>query len=165
MIRTFALGLLLVLGAGPLLADQTVDVKWDALRPLIAGQKIALALPDGTEIQGKTLAIGPEGLRMKVSKTSNRKVMDKGERLIPRPSVSVIRMTQHRGVARLVVPAGVAALSVALVATRDIDMYEGPLVVIVPAVAAGGIAGGTIAGYYVGKRIDRKVTYIRVAKD
>lgn len=160
-----ALGLLLVFGRGLAAADETVETKWNALRPLIVNQKIALELPDGTEIQGKTLAVGPDGLRMKVSKTSNRKVMRKGERMIPRASVSVIRMTQHYGFARLLVPAGVAAASVALVATRDIDIYEGSLVVVVPAVAASGIAGGTIAGYYVGKRIDRKVTFIRVAKD
>ena len=160
-----ALGLLLAFGAGSAAADQAVETKWDALRPLIANQKIALALPDATEIQGKALAVGPEGLRMKVTKTSNRKVMHKGERLIPRASVSVIRITQHRGLARLLVPAGVAAVSVALVATRDIDVYEGALVVVVPVVAVGGITGGTIGGYYVGKRIDRKVTYIRVARD
>ena len=166
MIRTWplALGLLLV-AASQAAADETVEVKWDVLGPMIANRKIALALPDGTEIQGKALAAGPDGLRLKVSKTSDRKVMRKGERLVPRASVSVIRMTQHHGIARLLVPAGVLAVSVAVVATRDIDIYEGPLVVVVPVVAAGAIAGGTVAGYYVGKRMDRKITYIRVAKE
>jgi hypothetical protein len=73
-----------------------VKAKWEALKPLVVGQKIALALPDGTKIQGMALAIGPDGLRMKVSKMSNRKVMRKGERKIPRV-VPVVAAVRHSG--------------------------------------------------------------------
>jgi hypothetical protein len=158
------LGLLLGLGHSLLLAAGPRDIqsKWTDLAPLVTDRKIALVLPAGTHIQGKVLAVEPDGLRMKVTKTSDRKVLAKGERLIPRQSVSVLRLTEYRKAGRLLCTVGSVAVVAAIIASQDIDLYEGPLVVIVPAVSAVGAVGAGVGGYFAGKRIDRREVYIRV---
>ena len=144
------------------IAEETIEAKWDELGPLLGTSKVSLLLPEGAEIQGMVLRVEPDGLRLKVQRTSDRKVMPKGERLIPRASVSLLRSTQYRGFARLLCGVGLPAAVVGAVVTQNIDIYEGPAVVAVPAVIAAGAIGAGVGGYYIGKRIDRKVTYIRV---
>lgn len=140
-------------------------LRWSELDSRIANRKVALALPDGTAIEGKVRAVQPDGLRLKISKTSNRQTQPKGEHVIARDAVSVLRVTEHRWLGRLLGALGAAALAGGIVAAQHIDIYEGPLVVIVPAVTAAGIAGAGIGGYYVGKRFDKRVTEITVIRE
>ncbi len=137
--------------------------KWSELPRLVTNRKVALVLPSGTHIEGKVVQVEPDGLRMRVSKTSDRTTMAKGEQLIPRPSVSVVRLTEYRKLGRLLCTLGALATAGIVIAAQDIDLYEGPLVAIVPAVAAGGTAGAGVAGYFIGKAIDKRVIDIRVA--
>jgi len=140
-----------------------VQSKWDELAPLVTGRKIALVLPAGIHIQGRVLAVQPDGLRMKVTRTSDRKILAKGERLIPRQSVSVLRLTEYRKAGRILCTVGSVALAATIIASQEIDLYEGPLVVIVPTVATVGTIGVGVGGYFAGKRIDRREVLIRVA--
>jgi hypothetical protein len=158
------LGLLLGLGNALLLAAGPRDIqsKWGELAPLVTDRKIALVLPAGTHIQGKVLAVEADGLRMKVTKTSDRKALAKGERLIPRKSVSVLKLTEYRKLGRLLCTVGSVALAAAIIASQDIDVYEGEAVIIVPAVATVGTIGIGVGGYFAGKRIDRREVLIRV---
>jgi hypothetical protein len=152
----------LALGGEP----RQLQLKWSALDPAIAGRKVALVLPGGTHIEGKVLRAEPEGLRLKIAKTSNRKAQPKGERLIPRQSVSVLRYTEYRGIGRLIgtlaLPAAVAA---GILAGGAGVCYEGPCVILFPALAIGGAGGSAIGGYYIGKRVDKRVTEIRIARE
>ena len=159
------LGLLLAVGNAILLAagPREVQSKWDELAPLVMGRKIALVLPAGTHVQGKVLAVEQDGLRMKVTRTSDRKVLAKGERLIPRQSVSVLHLTEYRKAGRILCTVGSVALAAAIIASQKIDLYEGPLVVIVPTMATVGTIGVGVGGYFAGKRIDRREVLIRVA--
>ena len=161
------LGLVLCLTGGLLLADgpRQTQMKWNEIPPLVTGKKVALVLPAGTEIQGKVLSVEPEGLRMKISKTSNRHDMAKGERLVPRQSVSVLRMTHYGKWGRIIGTTAPIAAALIAVSAQDISVYEGPLVVAVPAAIAAGTAGASVGGYFIGKRIDRRETYIRIAPD
>jgi hypothetical protein len=163
--RMALLGALFTIGAGPLLAGSPKEVqyKWDELAPVIAHRKVSLALPTGTRVEGTVLRVEADGLRMRVSKTSDRKAVANGVRLIPRPAISVLAVTDYRKLARLGCTLGAMALAGGIVASQNIDVYEGPLVIIVPAVSALGIAGSAVAGYFIGKRLDKRVTYIRVA--
>ena len=146
-------------------APRQMELSWNELGPRIEGEQVALVLPGGTHIQGKVRYVEPNGLRLWVSKTSDRKILSRGEQLIPRSSVSVLRVTERRVLARPVCAVGAAAAAAAIVLAGTSDFYEGPGVVIRPAVAVGGSIGMGVAGYYVGKRLDRKVTEIRVARD
>ena len=143
----------------------TATAKWSDLPGLVTNRKVALVLPAGTQVEGKVLRVEPEGLRIRVSKTSDRGAVAKGERLLPRQSVSVLRLTEYRRLGRLLCTAGAMATAGIIVAAQDMDLYEGALVAIVPAVAAGGTAGLGVAGYFIGKRIDKRVIYIRVSPE
>ncbi len=163
MTRTLAA---VLLSAGIAFAGNpaVLDLKWGELQPRVAGKKVALVLPDGTRIEGKARQVETDGLRMKVSKTSDKKVQPKGVHLIPRQSVSVVRVTDYRWMGRLIGTLGAIGATAAIVGAQDIGISEGVGVIAVPAAIAAGAVGAGIGGYYVGKRIDKRVVDIRVAK-
>jgi hypothetical protein len=142
-----------------------LQLKWSELGPRIEDKKVALVLPGGTYIEGKVQAVQPDGLRLRISKTSDRQAQPKGSHLIPRQSVSMLQVTEYRKLARLLVTAGALAVAAGIVAANQPDLYEGPAIVIVPAVTAAGMAGVAVGGYYAGKRLDKRVTEIRVVAE
>ena len=139
-----------------------LQLKWSELGPRIEDKKVALVLPGGAYIEGKVQAVQPDGLRLRVSKTSDRQAQPKGKQLIPRQSVSTLRVTEYRKLARLLVTAGVIAAAAGIAAATFPEPFEGAMYVVVPAVTAGGIAGAAVGGYYAGKRLDKRVTEIRI---
>lgn len=140
-------------------------LKWSELESRIHDRKVALELPGGTRIEGKALSVHTNGLRIKVRKTSDRKVQPKGEHTIPRQSVSALRVTEYRVIGRLIgalaPPAVVGIITPALAG----EIYEGPLVILVPALAVAGAIGLSVAGYYIGKALDKRVVEIQVARE
>ena len=141
-----------------------LELPWTELGAAIADAKIALVLPSGTHIQGKVLSVDADAIRLHVSKTSDKKDIAKGDREIPRQSVSFVQVTRYSKVGRIACTLGLAAALGLAVAVQDVDVYEGPAVAIVPAVTAAGVAGGAVGGYYIGKRLDRHVTEIRIKR-
>ena len=142
-----------------------VQLKWSELGPRIEDKKVALVLPGGTYIEGKVQAVQPDGLRLRVSKTSDRKAQPKGKCLIPRQSVSTLQVTEYRKLARLLVTAGALAAAAVIVAASYPEPFEGAMYVVVPAVTAGGMAGVGVGAYYAGKRLDKRVTEIRIVAE
>ncbi len=140
-------------------------VRWNELGARVGGNKVALVLPDGTHLEGRVREVEPGGLRLRVSKTSDRKVIRKGEQLIPRASVTLLRVTEYRKLGRLLTTVGALGAAAAIVASQSIDVYEGPMVIAVPAVIAGGMVGVGVGGYYTGKALDKRVTEIRIERE
>ena len=163
----FAAGMLLLAGESLLWCGEPrrLQIPWNELGPHITGHKVALVLPNGTHIEGKVRTVEPDALRLKVSKTSDRELLPKGERLIPRQSVSLLRVTEYRKLGRLLVTSGALAVAAGVVAANYPDLYEGAAVVVVPAVTAGGLVGVGLGGYFAGKRLDKTVTEIQVLPD
>lgn len=162
-----AAGIVLLVGESLLWGGEPrrLQLPWNELGPRAIGHKVALVLPNGTHIEGKVRSVEPDALRLKVSKTSDREFLPKGERLIPRQSVSLMRVTEYRKLGRLLVTSGALAVAAGIVATNYPDLYEGAAVAVVPAVTAAGLAGVGLGGYYVGKRVDKIVTEIQVLPD
>ncbi len=144
---------------------QQVQLKWEELDARIVKKKVAFVLPDGTAVEGKVIGVEPDGLRLKVSKSSNRNAQPKGKHLVARQAISVLRVTDYRKLGRLLGTMGAIAAAAGIVAAQHIDLYEGPALIIVPAVAAGGTVGAGIGGYYLGKAFDKRVTEIRIVPD
>ncbi len=140
------------------------SLRWSELGPRIEDKKVALVLPDGTQIQGKVRAVESTGLRLDISKTSNKKVQPKGRYSIPRSSVSFLRVTEYRTLGRILITAGaVTAAGLAVAAGASDNTYsEGDLAVIIPLVATVGVAGVGIGAYHFGKAVDKRITEIRV---
>ena len=153
-------------GLGAAAQPNQVPVKWSSLGPWLADARVALVMvPGGTHVEGKVRVVEQDGLRMHVTSSSDKKAVPKGDRLIPRQSVSLLRVTKSQVKWRIVCALGAAAAAGIVVAVQDIDVYEGPAIAIVPAVEAAGIAGSGVAGYFIGKRLDRKVIEIRVVPE
>jgi hypothetical protein len=142
-----------------------LQLKWNELGPRIENRKVALVLAGGTYIEGKVQRVVPDGLWLRISKTSDHMAQPKGSHLIPRQSVSMLQVTEYRKLARLLVTAGAVAAVAGIAAANYPDLYEGPAVVAVPAVTAAGVIGGAVAGYYAGKRLDKRVVEIRIAAE
>jgi hypothetical protein len=142
-----------------------LQLKWSELGPRVEDRKVALVVPGGTYVEGKVQRVVPDGLWLRVSKTSDHKAQPKGSHLIPRPSVSMLQVTEYRKLARLLVTAGAIAAAAGIVAANHPDLYEGPLVVIVPAVTAAGIVGVGVGAYFAGKRLDKRVVEIHIVAE
>jgi hypothetical protein len=145
--------------------DGSVSVHWSELGPYVEGRHVALVLPGGTAIEGKARGADAAGLHLRVTKTSDRKVLRKGEQAIPPESISVLQVTQYRKLGRILCTVGGIAAVGAAMAAQNIDTSEGAAVILVPAVTAAGMAGAGVGGYYIGKRIDRQVTEIRIVRE
>jgi hypothetical protein len=70
----------------------TIELRWNELSGLAVGKNVELHLNDGTRLQGELLAVRPDALSIDVSKTSNKLTYPKGQREIPRASVSTFQM-------------------------------------------------------------------------
>ncbi len=136
MTRQFLAAFGALLWAGTAWAGQAgqASLRWSELGPRVTGKKVALVLPDGTSVQGKVRGVDPAGLRLDISKTSDRRTQPKGVYTIPRQSVSVLRVTEYRKIGRLLFTAGALATAGAIAArgAHDATFSEGSLVVVVP---------------------------------
>jgi hypothetical protein len=130
-----------------------LDLRWNELGNRLGRSKVALVLPDATRVKGRVHGVEAEGLRLKTSK---------GETLIPRKSVKFLRVIEYRSIGRLACTVGAIAAAAAITVAGSQDIYEGSLLIIVPAVGAAGTVGAGVGGYYLGKALDKKVTEIRV---
>lgn len=167
-LRFFSVAGLLLLASESLLwcgEPRRLQLPWSELGPRITDHKVALVLPNGIQIEGKVRSVEPGALRLKVSKTSDRGLLPKGDRSIPRQSVSLLRVTEYRKLGRLLLTSGVLAVAAGIVAANYPDLYEGAVIVVVPAVIAGGLVGVGLGGYYAGKHLDKTVTEIQILPD
>ena len=158
-------GALLCMSQGLLWGAGAEQLKWGELGPRVGHNKVSMALPGGVYIEGKVVEVEPSGLRLKISRTSDRAVQPKGEHLIPRQSVSVLHITEYRKRGRLLGTLVAAGAAGGIAAANYPDLYEGPAVIAVPAVVAAGTAGAAVAGYFIGKKIDRQEVEIRIVRD
>lgn len=135
---------------------QKLELSWPELEPAIAGRKITMVLPDGTHIGGHVLAVENDTLRLRVTQTSDGKVMRKGPASIPRTSVRRIRIERHSKHWRAILTPGVPALMMAAMATAANSVGHTPDPVKLVKVGVGVTAGSVVGGYYIGKRLDRQ---------
>ena len=142
-----------------------LQLKWSELGPRIEDRKVALVLPGGTYVEGKVQRVVPDGLWLRVSKTSDHQAQPKGSHLIPRPSISMLQVTDYRVFGRLLVTAGAIAAVAGIVAASNPDVSEGPGIVAIPIIAAAGIVGAALAGYHAGKKLDKRVIEIRIVAE
>src|SRR5262249_25540114 len=92
-VQTIAIFCVLVSGAFPAKAQdaRVVERLWSELLPIV-GEKIAISLPDGSYVQGKTVAIEPDNLKMNVEKTSSPGLHPVGTNTIPRAMIDIVEI-------------------------------------------------------------------------
>jgi hypothetical protein len=151
------------LAAGP----REIEVTWSELSPLITGQNITLVLDDSTRIHGKVHVFREDALVIGIDKTSNRQLHPPSQGTIPRFSVSAIELHETRPgrlgqkVGAKAGAIGGIALGIALAA---VPAGRGSLAG-ASTVFFGGIGGGALAGYLIGRHFDQKITRIKIAPE
>ena len=138
------------------------QVAWSDVHSAVAGAKIKMVLPSGTEIQGRLLEVGPEALTMDVTKTSNSKEIGKGKASIPRASVSAIDARKcgikWRLALSIGLPAGLVGAAGAAINTQSPTVKSQDAAGVILGIGA----GSAVAGYFVGKQLDCRDTDITV---
>jgi len=140
--------------------SKPLELKWNEAGTMIVGQRVELTLADGSKVKGEAAAVREDALVMDVRKSSGEKAYPKGSATIPLSSIGLIRLERTRsswgrsmgtivGVLGGVVLGGYAALHT--------DSPPAGITVFL-AIAA----GTSIAGYFTGKQLDRRVTLIKI---
>jgi hypothetical protein len=135
---------------------EKVRLSWSELPKVISGRQIHVTLEDRAWIEGKVLAVESDGLRIRVSFSSNEKRFPAGQSKVPAAAVISIRTSEHtRRWRALLTPAVPATLLVAMAAVTA-SVSPAPEAQKVIGIGVGVAVGGTVAGYWAGNRLDRK---------
>jgi hypothetical protein len=142
-------------------AAGSIELRWSELPPLLQGNRVHVTLNDGTTVQGDVLAVRDDGLILDISRSSRRAAYRPGSGTLARTDVSVIRIERSSGGWGRHLGTLIGALSGVVIGgyvtgeTTDSASAGIPLFLTVASAI-------TVAGYYGGRRLDRKVTTIRV---
>ena len=159
-IRVIFLSVLLLAGPGGAFAQtKPLEMKWNELAQLVSGHRVAVLLNDGTSVRGEVVAVREDTFLLDVS--APVKGYQKGSGSIPRNSIALIDLERSRGAWGRTMGTVIGVLG---------GMTLGGYVLSTEHSSAGaelttflGIAaGGSLAGYYAGKTIDKRVTHIKI---
>jgi hypothetical protein len=164
--------LLIFQGAAVAARKVELAVAWSELPKQVLHRKVALVLPDGVHLRGKVLDVTPEALLLDVTQSSDSSAHSPGQTTIKRDAVSVIRLSETKGVKRALWTSAGAGGGLAggwLLAEGVYHVSgEGKGFWGEPAGAglALGLAGaGGVIGYLVGRSSDRVETYIKIVPE
>ncbi len=148
----------------PLLAEgaDLLHVRWEGLS-IVAGKTVMVAMPEGPLITGKVTGVEPDGLVVKVTKTTDQKICPKGELRVPRATLHVFQMRTDGKVFHVLltlVGAG-AGFTAGGLAAMAIDWHGNNDAAVWAAVIGGGTAG-TVAGFMAGRAADRRWTTVEI---
>jgi hypothetical protein len=153
------LALAMVAQTGAWAESKPLELKWNELAPLISGNRVELELKDASKVRGEAVAVREDGIVVDVKKPTS--AYKKGNAVIPRDSLTRIRLERRRGSwgrslgVTLGLISGLAVGGYTAAVTAD-SAAAGISIFIVIASAA------TIAGYALGRGLDKRVTVIQV---
>jgi hypothetical protein len=142
-------------------AADEVRLKWSELGALVTGHEVAFSTAGGTNLRGDARVVRDDALLIHISSTSDSKLFPKGETSVPRDQISMVDVKKIRGAGGRTIGT-TAGLLGGLTASGEIighsNMSEGPAIAVFLAASI----GSAVAGYFVGKAHDRRVTRIRI---
>ncbi len=138
-----------------------LELKWNELPPVIAGQIVEVVVPGGARVRGEVISVRDEALLIDIRRSSDRNAFPKGSASIPRASITEIAVERSRGSWGRNIGTIIGVLSglviggwVAETATDSAGTGIPTFLVIA--------SGMTMSGYYIGKAGDKQSTHIRV---
>jgi hypothetical protein len=138
-----------------------LELKWNELTPLIGGQMVQMVLPDSTTIKGEAIAVREDALLMDIKRTSNPSVHPKGNALIPKASVNLIRLERRRGSWGRSLGTVVGVLTGVVVGAYTAATTTDSAAAGIPVFL--GIAGGvSVGGYLIGREVDKRTMMIKI---
>ena len=138
--------------------SKPLEMRWNELAPLIGGQRVEVLLNDGIKVKGEVIAVREDTILLDVSAAA--KGYPKGNGTVARSSLMQINLERRRGAwgRTLGTVLGIlTGLTVGGYAAAHTDSAGAGI----PTFLGISSAIGT-GGYYLGKRLDRRVTKIRI---
>ena len=141
---------------------EVIQCDWKGLRQEmtarnLAGRKVRIRLAGGAEIKTRLLAVEDGGAVTRLDRSTRAWKSTSDRAIIPAGEVKSVRFEGHTGKGRLIgslVGLGAGAGIAAAIATGT-DCYEGGCLIVLPAVGVAAAIGAAIAGYYIGRSMDR----------
>jgi len=163
-LRTAVVFLLTFLLAGQssaFAASTPVELKWSELNTAIYGQSVELPLPGAFTVTGEVVAVREDALVLDIRKTSDAGAFPKGNAVLPRASVTLLKVAQRRGshwraMGTIIGVLGGVALG-GYIAAKTANS-PGPGIAIFVATAS----AASVAGNLAGGAADRKTRLIRI---
>jgi hypothetical protein len=141
---------------------RSVRMSWADLDNLIRGQRVSLSTTGGTTLKGTVRAIDADSLSL--TGGSNPRLR--------RAEITEIRVTEFTGNGRHFgkLAGGAVGLLGGLIGAVAVGMdetssHKGRDRVLAGMLAAGGLPLGLLAGYFLGRQIDKEVTIIRIVPE
>lgn len=138
-----------------------LEMKWSELAPLLTAHSVTLTLTNGTSVKGEAVSVRDDGILMDVSTAV--KGYARGSGSVPRNEITFIDLQRTKGgwgrtLGTIIGVLGGISLGVYIDAkklwTSSVGQETGTLV--------GITAAGAVAGYFVGRGIDKRVTHIKI---
>ncbi|MBL8220829.1 MAG: hypothetical protein JNL62_16475 [Bryobacterales bacterium] len=136
------------------LAGESLTLRWNELQAAVANRQATVVLTDNRQYKGAISSVTDEALLMEQAPSGR----------VARQSIREIRVQKVKGPRRAIFTAGVGA-GVALatlpwaISDSRVNVSDGARIA-----QWGGITtAATIAGYFIGRRLDAKETIIRIA--
>jgi hypothetical protein len=76
-------------------ASAAVELRWNELHDMIYRHTIELTLPGAVTVKGDVAAIREDALVLNIKRTSDAKAFPKGDAVIPRSSVTLLKVESH----------------------------------------------------------------------
>jgi len=158
--RILSAGLILLLGSLVHAADRQIQATWEELPSQVLGRKISTVLTDSTLVEGRVVAVMPDTLVVKVSKTT-APTRFTGTANLPRELVSIVRVARlgWMGQAAGLLAGGASGAAVGAAiggAKQNLDVAHDGAVI--------GSVVGVVAGWAIGYYTDRHTTVITIIK-
>jgi len=157
----FLLTLLLPGQSSAFAASTPVELKWSELNTAIYGQSVELTLPGAFKIRGEVVAVRDDALVLDIRRTSDARAFPKGNAVVPRASVTLLKLEQQRGSHWRAMGTVIGVLGGVVVGTyiaAKTASSPGPGIAIFIATAS----AASIAGNVAGGAADRKTRLIRI---
>ncbi len=144
----------------PAEAQAGVELRWSELGPVLSGQRVTAVLRDGRRVTGQAVVVRDDALVIDVARATGSRDSAGSQAPVPRAAVATIEVERPGGAGRtlgvvLGMLTGVVLGGWISAESTDSAGVGIPLFL--------GIASGvTVAGYYAGKQVSRRVTVIRV---
>src|SRR6267154_4292662 len=90
-----SVALLLVGQSNTFGASAPVELKWNELTTVIYQKTVELTLPNAVTVKGHVAAVREDGLVLDIKKTSDSKAFPKGNGMIPRASVTLLKLEKR----------------------------------------------------------------------
>jgi hypothetical protein len=142
-------------------ASTAVELKWDELHDIIYRHSVELTLPGAYTVKGDVAAVRADALVLDIKKTSDTKAFPKGNGVIPRSSITFLKVEQrgksnwHTMGTIIGVLSGVV-LGGYIAGRTATDVGPGIAIFLTSASAI------SVAGFLAGRSIEKKTTMIRV---